>query len=641
MRAVVLTSDAKLFSAGADISEFGKPPQAPSLPQVIEAIEGSAKPVVAAVRGAALGGGMELALACHYRVGTPSAKLGLPEVTLGLVPGAGGAQRLPRVVGVQKALEMLTSGLPVSGKQGVAMGLLDELVADDDLRAGALAFARKALAEGRPLLKVSDRTDKIDEARAKPEIFADFREANARRWRGAQAPEYNVRCVENAVNLPFAEGLKEARRLFLELMAGDQSAAQRYAFFAEREVGKIPDVPADTPTLPVRKVGIIGAGVMGGGIAMNFANAGIPVVIVEMKQEALDRGVGVVRKNYERSRSNTPQMVEQRMALFQPSLDLAALADCDLIIEAVFETMEVKKDVFSKVNAVVRPDAILASNTSYLDIDEMAALVDHPERFVGLHFFSPANVMKLLEVVRGARTSKTVIATAMQLARKIGKVAVLVGVCRGFVGNRMLAQRTREANALIVEGAMPWQVDKVLQDFGLPMGPFAMRDLAGLDLGWVKETSSSSTIQEILCELGRRGQKAGAGFYDYDDNRNATPSPVVEQTILDFSNRQGITRRPISDQEILERCLYPMVNEAAKILDEGKAIRASDIDVVWLNGYGWPRYRGGPMRWADSIGLTTVLDGMRRYEAEGRSEFRPSALLERLAAEGKGFQDLS
>jgi 3-hydroxyacyl-CoA dehydrogenase len=640
IKGIVLIGSPKLFSAGADITEFGKPPAQPSLPDVLAVIEGASKPVAAAIRGPALGGGLELALACHYRVGAPSAKLGLPEVTLGLLPGAGGTQRLPRLVGVAKALEMIATGAPVDAYQALATGLLDAATSEEGLADEAVAFARQVIADGRPLRKVRDLDDKLAEMRGRPEVLTDFRKANARKWRGAEAPEACVRAIEAAVNLPFDEGLQLERQLFLGLRAGDQSAAQRHAFFAEREVWKVPDVPADVPALPIRKVGVVGAGVMGGGIAMAFANAGIPVTVVETSQAALDRGLGVVRKNYERSRSKTPEMVEQRMALFTTALDVAALADCDLVVEAVFETMAVKKEVFGKLATAVRPDALLASNTSYLDIEEIAALVDRPERFLGLHFFSPANVMKLLEVVRGARTSRETIATAMALARRIGKIAVLVGACHGFVGNRMLAQRRRESEALILEGALPWQVDKVMTDFGLPMGPFAIGDLAGLDLGWTRETSSSSTIREILNEMDRRGQKTGAGFYDYDADRKPTPSPVVEQAILDFSKRQGVTRRPIDDQEILERCLYPMVNEGAKILEEGMAIRASDIDAVWLNGYGWPRHRGGPMWWGEQVGLAAVLEGLRKYEAPGRPEFRAAALLERLAAEGKGFGDI-
>jgi 3-hydroxyacyl-CoA dehydrogenase len=640
VKAVVLIGGGKLFSAGADITEFGKPLQSPILREVLDAIESCAKPVVAAVRGTAFGGGLEVALACHYRVGAPSAKLGLPEVTLGILPGAGGTQRLPRIVGARKALDMITSGAPVDAKQALAMGLLDAVSSEDGLRDEAVQFARKVVAEGRPLKKVRDNDEKIEADRSQPDIFSEFRKANARKFRGADAPEACIQAVEAAVNLPFDEGMALERQLFLKLVAGDQAAAQRHAFFAERQVWKLPDVPDDTPTLPIRRVGVIGAGTMGGGIAMNFANIGIPVTILDTTQAGLDRGLGVVRKNYERSRSNTPEIVASRMALLTPALDMAALADCDLVIEAVFETMEVKHDVFGRLTKAVRPDAILASNTSYLDVNEIAKVIDHPERFIGLHFFSPANVMKLLEVVRGEKTSKPVIATAMQLAKKIGKIAVLVGVCYGFVGNRLLAVREREATSLLVEGALPWQVDKVLTDFGMPMGPFAMRDLAGVDVGWSRDKSTSSTIREVLNEMDRRGQKTGAGFYDYDENRKSAPSSVVEQVVRDFSAKKGVERRAISDQEILERCLYPMVNEGAKILEEGVAVRASDIDVVWLNGYGWPRWRGGPMWWGQNVGLARIVEALRKYEAQGKPEFKPAALLERLAAEGKGFNEI-
>jgi 3-hydroxyacyl-CoA dehydrogenase len=427
------------------------------------------------------------------------------------------------------------------------------------------------------------------------------------------------------------------------LLKTNQSAAQRYVFFAEREVSKIPDVPSDTPTIPIKKVGVIGAGTMGGGISMNFLSAGIPVTIVEMKQDALDRGMKVMRGNYENTAKKgrmTQADVDTRMGLLTGTLDLQKLADCDLVIEAVFENMDIKKDIFRKLDAIVKQGAILATNTSYLNVDEIAAVTKRPEFVIGLHFFSPANVMRLLEIVRGEKTSKSVIATCMQLARKIGKIGVLVGVCHGFVGNRMLAQRQREAQKLILEGAMPWDVDRVLYAFGLPMGPFAMSDLAGLDIGWSKETSSSSTIREILCEMDRRGQKTGAGFYDYDESRRAKPSPVVEKIILDFAQKKGINRRTISDEEILERCIYPMINEGAKILEEGKAIRASDIDIVWINGYGWPVYRGGPMFYGETIGLDKVLGKMKEFEGKMGDDFKPSPLLEKLAGEGKGFKDV-
>ena len=642
VKAIVLICDGKTFIAGADITEFGKAMTGPSLQDVQNVIENAPKPVVAAIHGTALGGGLEVALVAHYRVAVPSAKAGLPEVNIGLLPGAGGTQRLPRIVGVEKALEMVTSGQHVPAKAAHAMGLFDELVEEGKLREGAIAFARKVVAENRPLNKVRELNAKVEAARGKPEIFEAFRKANAKKFRGFMAPENNIKCIEAAVNLPFDEGLKEERRLFMELMTGTQSAAQRYVFFAERQAAKIPDVPDDTPTIPVKKVGVIGAGTMGGGIAMNFLNAGIPVTIIEAKQENLERGVGIIRKNYENTAKKgrlTQDDVEKRMGLLTPSMEMEALADCDMIIEAVFELMEIKKEVFAKLDKIAKPGAILATNTSYLDVNEIAAVTSRPESVIGTHFFSPANVMRLLELVRGDKTSKEVIATCMKLSKTIGKVAVLVGVCYGFVGNRMLAQRQREAQKLILEGAMPWDVDRVLYDFGLPMGPFAMSDLAGLDIGWDPAKTSSSTVREVLCEMDRRGQKNGKGFYDYDENRNASPSPVVEQVIRDFAEKRQIQRRTITDQEILERCLYPMVNEGAKILEEGKAIRASDIDIVWINGYGWPVYRGGPMFWGELVGLDKILAKMKQFHAELGDDFKPSALLERLVAEGKGFKD--
>ena len=642
VKAIVLICDGKTFIAGADITEFGKAMTGPSLQDVQNVIENSPKPVIAAIHGTALGGGLEVALVANYRVAVPSAKAGLPEVNIGLLPGAGGTQRLPRIVGVEKALEMVTSGQHVPAKAALAMGLFDELVEEGKLREGAIAFAKAVVAENRPLKKVRDLNEKVEAARGKPEIFEAFRKANAKKFRGFMAPENNIKCIEAAVNLPFDEGLKAERKLFMELMTGSQSAAQRYVFFAERQAAKIPDVPDDTPTIPIKKVGVIGAGTMGGGIAMNFLNAGIPVTIIEAKAENLERGVGVIRKNYENTAKKgrlTQDDVEKRMALLTPSMEMEALADCDMIIEAVFELMEIKKEVFGKLDKIAKPGAILATNTSYLNVDEIAACTSRPESVIGTHFFSPANVMRLLELVRGDKTSKEVIATCMKLSKTIGKVPVLVGVCYGFVGNRMLAQRQREAQKLILEGAMPWDVDRVLYDFGLPMGPFAMSDLAGLDIGWDPAKTSSSTVREVLCEMDRRGQKNGKGFYDYDENRNAKPSPVVEEVIRDFAEKRQIQRREISDQEILERCLYPMVNEGAKILEEGKAIRASDIDIVWINGYGWPVYSGGPMFWGELVGLDKVLAKMKQFHAELGDDFKPSALLERLVAEGKGFKD--
>ncbi len=643
VKAIVLICEGRTFIAGADISEFGKALTGVSLPDAQSTIENCTKPVIAAIHGTALGGGFEVALVCHYRVAVPSAKLGLPEIKLGLIPGAGGTQRLPRLIGPEAALEAILSGTPFGAKQALAWGVVDELVEEGKLREGAIRFAEKAIAEKRPLAKVRDRDDKIAAARGKPEIFEAIHKANARKFRGFEAWTRAIDAVRDAVEKPIEQGLTRERTAFMELLGSEQSKAQRHVFFAERQVWKIADVPDTTPTLPIKKVGIIGAGTMGGGISMNFLNAGIAVTIVETAQAPLDRGLGVIRKNYDNTAKKgrmTAADVEARMGLLNGALDLSSLADCDLIIEAVFEDMAIKKDIFARLDAIAKPGAILASNTSYLDVNEIASVTKRPESVLGMHFFSPANVMRLLEVVRGEKTAKPVIATAMQLAKKIGKIGVLVGVCHGFVGNRMLSQRQHEAQALILEGAMPWDVDRVLYDFGMPMGPFAMSDLAGLDIGWSKEKSSSATIREMLCEQDRRGQKTSAGFYDYDENRNAKPSPLVEQIILDFAAKQGINRRVIPDDEILERCLYPMINEGAKILEEGKAQRASDIDIVWINGYGWPVYRGGPMFWADSIGLGKVLAALKRYEATIGDAFKPAALLEKLVAEGKGFADL-
>ncbi|HEY1630342.1 MAG TPA: 3-hydroxyacyl-CoA dehydrogenase NAD-binding domain-containing protein [Rhizomicrobium sp.] len=643
VKAIVLICEGKTFIAGADISEFGKAPKGASLFEVENIIEGSPKPVVAAIHGTALGGGLEVALCAHYRVAVPSAKCGLPEVNIGLLPGAGGTQRLPRIVGVESALDMVTSGKHVGAKQCLENGLVDELAPEGGLRDAAIAFARKIVAGNKPLRRVRDNSAKVEAARGKPEIFANFRKENARKFRGFLAPEYNIRCIEAAVNEPFEDGLKTERKLFMELMTGTQSAAQRYVFFAERQAAKVTDVPDDTPTIPVKKVGVIGAGTMGGGISMNFLNAGIPVTIVEMKQDALDRGLSVIRRNYENTAKKgrlTQADVETRMGMLKGTLSLEDLADCDMVIEAVFENMALKKEIFAKLDGIVKQGAVLASNTSYLDIDEIATATKRPESVIGMHFFSPANVMRLLENVRGEKTSKDVVATAMQTGKKIGKVAVLAGVCPGFIGNRMLSQRQREAQKLVMEGAMPWDIDRALYNFGFPMGPFQMSDLAGLDIGWNKETSKGETIRDRLCELDRRGQKTGAGYYDYDENRNNKPSPVTAELIEEFRKKSGVNSRMITDEEIVERCIYPMINEGAKILEEGKAMRASDIDIVWINGYGWPVYRGGPMFTGDTVGLDKVLAKMKEWHAQMGDAFRPAPLLEKLVAEGKRFQDV-
>lgn len=638
IKAVVIRCEGQTFFAGADITEFGKPPVMPWLPSVVDTIENCSKPVVAAIHGTALGGGLEVALGSHYRIAVPDAKLGVPEVKLGLLPGAGGTQRLPRVAGVQKALEMVTSGTPIGAREAFSVGLVDR-IAEGELLQHAVALADE-VRDIRPLPKSSERDEKLKEARENPAIFDEFRKANARKFRGFEAPEANIKAVEAAVAKPYAEGVIDERNLFMGLMAGTQSRAQQYFFFAERKAAKIENIPENTRPRDVKKVGVIGAGTMGGGISMNFLSAGIPVTIVEMAQEALDRGTGVMRKNYEATAAKgrmTGEQVDKAMGLLKPTLDFDALADCDLIIEAVFETMEIKKDVFGRLDKIAKPGAILASNTSYLNIDEIAASTSRPQDVLGLHFFSPANVMKLLEIVRGAKTAPDVLVTAMQLAKKIRKVAVVAGVCHGFIGNRMLMPRQVEATKLLLEGATPEQIDRVHVEFGMPMGPFQMADLAGVDIGWHRDPNRIENIRDALCAIDRWGQKKGAGFYDYDDRRRPSPSPVVQQIIEDFAAKQGVTRRDISDEEIVERTLYTMVNEGSKILEEGMAQRASDIDVVWVYGYGWPVYRGGPMFWADTEGLEKIVAGLRNQEARMGSDFSFSQLLLDKAAKGEKF----
>ncbi|NBR32367.1 MAG: 3-hydroxyacyl-CoA dehydrogenase [Sphingomonadaceae bacterium] len=609
IKAVVLRCAGQTFIAGADITEFGKPAQGPDFNEVLNSIELASKPVVAAIHGTALGGGLETALVCHYRVAVPSAMLGVPEVKLGLLPGAGGTQRLPRIVGIEVAAQMVSSGDPLPAAKAQELGLVDALAGDATLAEDAIAFARKMIAQGpRP---TRDRPIIGDIA-----VIEKLKAANARKWKGFEAPYANLACVEAATRLPFEEGMKFERTEFMKLMTGSQSAAQRHMFFAERQAAKIDGLPKDVQLREIKKVGVIGAGTMGGGISMNFLQAGIPVTIVEMAQEALDRGVGVIRKNYEASAAKgrfTPEKVEKMMGLLTPSLSMDDLADCDLVIEAVYESMDVKKDVFGKLDKIVKQGAILASNTSYLDVNEIAAATSRPADVLGMHFFSPANVMKLLEVVRGDATALDALATVMALAKKIKKVAVVAGVCHGFIGNRMLSQRQNPANQLLMEGATPAQIDKVHTDFGMPMGPFQMADLAGLDIGWHRDPSRIDTIRDAMCAAGRFGQKNGKGFYDYDEKRNATPSAEALAIIEDFRSKSNLAKREISDQEIIERTLYPMVNEGYKILEEGKAQRASDIDVVWIYGYGWPVYRGGPMFWGDLEGAGKIVEALERH----------------------------
>ena len=643
--AMIIICEGRTFIAGADIREFGKPPMEPYLPDVCQFIENSPKPVIAAIHGTALGGGLEIPLSCHFRIAVATAKVGLPEVKLGLLPGAGGTQRLPRVAGVQATLEMITSGTPVAAAKAKTMGILDEIV-EGDLKAAALAFARKVVAEKRPLRKVSSLAAKVDT----PTIFDDFAKANARKFRGFIAPYQCIEAVKAATELPFAEGMKKERSIFTELQASDQSKAQRHVFFAEREVVRIPGLPDDQPTRDIKSVGILGAGTMGGGIAMCFANAGIPVVLLDVKQEFIDKGLAVIKKNYANTvakGSLKQEVMDKRMSLIKPTLAYEDLKNVDLVIEAVFEDMAIKKEVFTKLDAVCKPGAILASNTSYLNIDDIAAMTKRPQDVMGMHFFSPANVMRLLENVKGAKTSPEVYATAMKVGKTIGKVPVLVGVCDGFVGNRMLAKRTRECGFMLEEGALPWQIDKVIYNFGFPMGPYQMGDMAGLDVGWRNRKAKfnsltvreqKNTILDKICEMGRFGQKTGSGFYKYDEKRNATPDPMIEELIINHSKEVGITRRIITDQEIVERAIYAMINEGAKILEEGIAARPLDIDVVWLYGYGFPVYLGGPMFYADTVGVKKVYDAILKYkDLVGAEYWTPSPLIEKLAKEGKGF----
>lgn len=646
-KAVVLHCEGRTFFAGADITEFGNPdvPGAPWITVVIEAFEASSKPVVAAIHGTALGGGCETALGCHYRVAVQSAKLGQPEVKLGIIPGAGGTVRLPRVMGVQKALEMMISGNPISAQQALAGGLLDEIV-EGDLLSGAITFANKVIRENRPLARVRDSDGKLEEARENFAIFDDFRKSIARKTRGFKAPEAIIQSVEAAISLPFDEALQNERRLFDECQKSPEAKAQQYFFFAEREAKKIPDVHRGTPTREIKKVGIIGAGTMGGGISMNFLNRGIPVTIIEATQEALDRGLEIIEKNYASTAKKgriTEDDVKQRMSLLTGSLDYEALSDVDLLIEAVFEEMDIKKSVFEKIDKICKPGCILASNTSYLNINEIAAMTSRPEDVIGLHFFSPANIMRLLEIVRGDHTSKEVLATCMRMGTAIGKVAVVVGVCRGFVGNRVLAARMRQSDDLLLKNAMPQEIDRMIFDFGFPMGPFAMRDLAGLDIGWERDKTpdKDTNIRHQICSRGRLGQKTGGGFYDYKEgSRTPMPNAEIEQIITEVSKNAGITRKDISPEDMLKRMIYAMVNEAAKILDEGIAQRASAIDVIWVYGYGFPTYRGGLTYYADQVGLNNVVADLERFVEEyDDPELEPVPLLRRLAKEGKSFRD--
>ena len=638
VEAVIIACAGRTFFAGADITEFGKPPQAPGLGEVIAAIEAMPKPVVAALHGTALGGGFELALACHFRVAVAGARVGLPEVKLGLLPGAGGTQRLPRLIGPEKALKMIVTGDPIEAREAFADGVIEEIV-DGDLTDGAIAFVRRIVADRRPLRLVRDRDDKLV-----AEGFADAAEALTRRLRGREAPAACVEAVRNAIVLPFEEGLQREGELFRKLVAGDQSKAQRHIFFAEREAARVPGIPDGTKPRPMATAAVIGAGTMGGGIAMCFANAGIPVTIVETSRDLLQRGIDRVAANYRTTVSRgglAAGEMEHRLALIHGVTELDAVGAADFVIEAVFEEMDLKKRVFADLDRIAKAGAVLATNTSTLDVDAIARATKRPQDVLGTHFFSPANVMRLLEIVRGAATAPDAVATAVALGRRLDKVPVTVGVCYGFVGNRMLARRSVEAERLLLEGALPQEVDAAVTGFGFPMGPFAMADMAGLDVGWRirKGRGERNEIEDALCEAGHFGQKTGKGYFRYEaGSRTPLPDPEVERTILEVSSRAGIARRPIPPEEIVERMVYPMVNEGARILEEGIATRPGDIDVIWVYGYGWPVWRGGPMYYADRLGLAQIRDRLTLYaERSGDETLRPATRISRLAAEGRGF----
>ncbi|WP_027059466.1 3-hydroxyacyl-CoA dehydrogenase NAD-binding domain-containing protein [Mesorhizobium loti] len=637
--AIIIACAGRTFIAGADITEFGKPVQQPDLRALIVTLESITKPTVAAIHGTALGGGLELALGCHFRVADAGAKLGLPEVKLGLLPGAGGTVRLPRLVGAVKALKMIVSGTPIGATEAHAAGLVDA-VFEGDLATHAVNFAREIARKGGPFTPVRDRNAGETNLGAFDAEAADL----ARKARGLEAPLACAQAVRNAVTLTFDEALAAERALFVKLVASDQSRAQRHLFFAEREAAKIP--AKGIVKRRIGRVGVIGAGTMGGGIAMAFANGGYPVTLLETSQEVLDRGLGTIEKNYAVSVSRgslSEDAKRQRLAQFKGSTDYADLADCDLIVEAVFEDMAVKKEVFGKLDAIAKAGAILATNTSYLDINEIAASISRPQDMLGLHFFSPANVMKLLEIVRADKTAPDALATVVDMARRIGKVAVVVGVCHGFVGNRMLAARGSESEALLLEGATPGQIDKAFTDFGWPMGPFQMGDLAGLDIGWRnrKARGLTAAIADTLCEQGRFGQKTGRGFYLYEAGARAgVPDPEVETLIREKAAEKGIKPREIGAEEIIERTLYPLVNEGAKILEEKIAARASDIDVVWVNGYGFPIGKGGPMFWAGLEGAARIIDRLDHWHRQtGKEVFKPAPLLKRMAEIGSWETD--
>jgi 3-hydroxyacyl-CoA dehydrogenase len=647
IEAVVITCAGRTFIAGADISEFGKPPQPPTTIDVITAIESMPKPVIAAMHGTALGGGLEVALGCHYRIAVPSAKLGLPEIKLGLMPGAGGTQRLPRLVGIEKALDMIVTGEQVTASEALDAGLIDMIVVGD-LAAAAVAYARRVVNEKRPLPRARDSDEKLSPFKSDPAAFDAIAAKYQKRGKALHAPAAAIAAVRSALDLPIDEALSRERAKFLELVADDQSKAQRHIFFAEREAAKVKDLSAEVQPSEVKRVAVIGAGTMGAGIAMCFANAGIPVTLVDAFQEALTRGLETVRKNYQATASRgglSAEEMSQRINLITSSTDLAAVADADFIIEAVFEEMGLKNRIFADLDRLAKPKAVLATNTSYLDIDDIARATRRPEAVVGMHFFSPANVMRLLEIVRGAATAPATLSTAVAIGRKIRKAPVVVGVCHGFVGNRMLRLRSVEAERLLLEGALPQDVDAAMTEFGFPMGPFAAADLAGLDVSWRmrKAQGVEALIADQLCERGRFGQKTGQGFYRYEPgSRTPRPDEEVKQLILATASRLGAKRRSIDSKEIVERLLFPMINEGARILDEGIAARPGDIDVIWVYGYGFPSWRGGMMFYADSVGLGHVRDRLKSFAAQvGDIRHEPAPLLARLADEGRGFASLA
>jgi 3-hydroxyacyl-CoA dehydrogenase len=645
---IVLIGRGRTFIAGADIREFGKPPQPPRLTVAIAEIEASPKPVVAAIDGVALGGGLEVALGCHFRIGTPRTQVGLPEVKIGIVPGAGGIERLPRLIGLEPALKMMVSGDPVRAGKARELGIIDA-IAEGDLLAEAVAFVERVVADKTPIRRLSQLKIALDGVDWRV-LLANARTAATKTNRGQISPVRVIDCVENAVTLPFDQALGETVRIINELIPSEQAKALRYAFFAEREAGKIPDIDNTIKPRPLRNAVVIGAGTMGGGIAMCFADADIPVRILENSAEALDEGLARVEQNYQdmvqKGRIRADDKAK-RMSLISKAAGYDAIGDADIVIEAAFEEMAIKKEVFAKLDKVCKADAILATNTSTLDVDEIASATKRPESVIGLHFFSPANVMRLLEIVRGAKTAKDIVATSQALAKTIGKVGAVCGVCHGFVANRSRGPLTREASFLVDEGALPQQVDKVLYDFGMAMGPFAVGDVAGIDVGWRVRRSLDATrpkdqryspTADRLYELGRYGQKTGKGWYRYEKgSRVALPDPEVEAVIQQSSKDQGITRRAISDEEILQRCLYAAINEGAKILDEKIAMRASDIDIMWLYGFAFPRWRGGPMYYADTIGLAKVYETVRSLHKEHGALWTPSPLLQRLAESGKSF----